>query len=445
MQETTAGPSFARSDEWRRRAHEVIPAGCHTYSKGDDQFPELAPGFIARGDGAWVEDVDGNRFVDWGMGVRTTVLGHGYVRVVEAAAEALRGGANFTRPTTYEVELAERLHELIPCAEMVKFAKNGSDVTTAAVRLARAFTGRSLIAFPFEEPFHSVHDWFIGMTAMDAGIPGETKALSVRYHFGDAASLEALFSEYPGEIAAVMTEPAMTVDPPDGHLADVARIARENGALLIFDEMITGFRWHPSGAQAHYGVTPDLATFGKALGNGFAISALAGRREVMQLGGWEHDDPRVFLLSLTHGGETHALAAANATVAEIVERDVVDHLWNVGSRLRDGLNEAAAAAGLAETVRCIGCGCSPGLVFEPEDPSTATGLRTLFLQETIARGVLIPYIAPSFSHGDREVELTVEAAAEALALVARVVAGEPLSAHLVGEPARPVFRRYGRG
>jgi glutamate-1-semialdehyde 2,1-aminomutase len=357
----------------------------------------------------------------------------------------LRGGVNHTRPTTYEVELAESLHELIPCAEMVKFGKNGSDATSAAVRLARAFTGRDLIAFPYEESFHSIDDWFMGATEMDAGVPADTKKLSLRYRFADPASLETLFAQHPGQIAAVLTEPAMIGDPPEGSLAQLARITRENGALFVFDEMITGFRWHVSGAQAYYGVTPDLATFGKGIGNGFSVSALAGRRDVMRLGSWEHDEPRVFLLSLTHGGETHALAAALATVSEMAERDVTAHLWEIGGELRDGLNAAAAEAGLAQVVHCDGCGCSPALVFEAEDPSTAAGLRTLFLQETIARGILMPYIAPSFSHGRREVELTLEAAADAFALLARVVAGEPLTDHLVGERVRPVFRRYGRG
>ena len=436
--------AYPRSAEWRARAHDVIPAGCHTYSKGDDQFPALSPGFIARGSGCMVEDVDGNSFVDWGMGLRSVILGHGYPRVLEAAAAAMRDGTNFTRPSTLEVELAEELRELIPCAEMVKFAKNGSDVTTAAVRLARAYTGRTLVAFPYEEPFHSVDDWFIGLTAMDAGIPEETKALSLRYHYGDLASLEALFAAHPGEIAAVVTEPAMFAEPPAGYLEGLARLTRANGALVVFDEMITGFRWHAGGAQAYYGVTPDLACFGKAIGNGFSVSALAGSREVMQLGAFDHDRPRVFLLSLTHGGETHALAAGRATIAEVAERDVVGHIWRIGKQLQDGLDEAAAAAGLAEVVHTAGYPCSPALLFEPADASLAPALRTLFLQETIARGILMPYLAPSFSHGPAEVERTVEAAAAAFARVERVLAGEPVGDHVVGELVRPVFRRFGR-
>jgi glutamate-1-semialdehyde 2,1-aminomutase len=439
---TTSRPAYTRSEELRERARRVIPAGAHTYSKGDDQFPQIAPAMIAEGSGCRVVDVDGNRLLDWGMGLRSVLLGHAYPRVVEAVVREVRRGSNFTRPSPLELELAEILVDRIPCAEMVKFAKNGSDVTTAAVRLARAATGRELVAFPAEHPFFSVNDWFIGTTPVDAGVPDAVKRLSVKFTYGDLASLERLFEEHPGQIAAVVTEAATGAEPPAGFLQGVREITSREGAVLVFDEMITGFRWHPRGAQSLYGVTPDLATFGKAIGNGFSVSVLAGRRDLMEVGGLDHDRPRVFLLSTTHGGETHALAAARETVLEVEERGVVDHLWRVGGRLQDGLNEAARSAGLESVVACSGYPCSPNLAFQPGGDATAAGLRTLFLQETIRRGVLMPYIAPSFSHGDAEVDETVAVAAEALTAVRAVVDGEPLADRLVGSPARPVFRRY---
>lgn len=420
----------------RRRAHRAIPAGCHTYSKGDDQFPANAPAFIVSGQGCRVKDPDGREFLDWGMGLRSVVLGHAYPRVVDAASAQLALGSNFTRPATLELELAERMIELVPAAEMVKFAKNGSDVTTAAVRLARAFTGRDIVALPREHPFYSVDDWFIGTTVVDAGIPKDVTKLSALWSYGDLASLERLFAEHPGQIACVITEIATDSHPPEGFLEGVKALCEREGALLIFDEMITGLRWDLAGAQRYYGVTPDLATFGKALANGFSVSALVGRRDVMELGGLEHDKPRVFLLSCTHGGETHALAAALATLDEMAEQDVVAHLWRIGETLQDGLNGAAARAGLAEHVEARGLPCSPILAFK--DP----GLRTLFLQETCARGVLIPYIAPSFSHTDAEVQETVGAAEAAFEVVARVVGGEPLDSLLEGPIVKPVFRRF---
>ena len=424
------------------RARRAIPGGAHTYSKGDDQFPANAPRFIVRGEGCRVWDPDGREFIDWGMGLRSVILGHAYPRVVDAVTEAVRHGANFTRPSTVELEFAEELIELIPCAEMVKFAKNGSDVTTAAVRLARAATGRDLVAFPAEHPFYSVDDWFIGTTALDAGVPDATKRLSRTFPYGDLAELERLLDTEGEQIALVIMETATDAEPPPGYLTGVRELTRRHGVLLAFDEMITGFRWHVSGSQAFYGVTPDMATFGKALGNGFSVSALVGRRDVLELGGIDHAGPRVFLLSATHGGEVHALVAARETVAELRERDGADQVWNVGRALQDGLGDAIADHGLTGMVRCGGYPCSPVLAFTARDASFSAEIRTLFLQETVNRGILIPYIAPSLSHDLRDIELTVEAAHEALATVRLALERDTVDGLLEGPAVKPVFRRF---
>jgi len=434
-------PSTSQVD-LRRRAHRAIPAGCHTYSKGDDQFPANAPAFLVRGDGVRVWDPDGNEFLDWGMGLRSVILGHAHPRIVEVATAELQRGTNFTRPSTLELELAEELIDLIPAAEMVKFAKNGSDVTTAAGRLARAFTGRDLIAFPAEHPFYSFDDWFIGTTVVDAGVPSDVTALSRTFPYGDLAALERLFEADGDRIAMVIMEAATDADPPEGYLQGVRELTERHGILLTFDEMITGFRWDLRGAQHHYGVTPDMATFGKALANGLSVSALVGRRDVLELGGLEHDSPRVFLLSATHGGETHALAAARATIDELRDRDGSSQLGRVGSALQEALNDAARACGVDDVVTCRGLPCSPVLAFDAGDPQRTAALRTLFLQETVERGVLIPYIAPSLSHGDEHVQRTADAAGEAFAAIRRVLDGEPLESLLRGAVVKPVFRRY---
>jgi glutamate-1-semialdehyde 2,1-aminomutase len=237
-------------------------------------------------------------------------------------------------------------------------------------------------------------------------------------------------------------EAATVAPPPEGYLAKTRELTRREGAVLIFDEMITGFRWGEAGAQGFYGVTPDMATFGKALANGFSVAALVGRRDIMELGDLGSRSPPVFLLSATHGGETHAIAAARATLAELCEREVVAHLWRIGSRLQGGIEAAARDAGVADIVSCCGYPCSPVLSFDGAlDADRSAELRTLFLQETIARGVLIPYIAPSFSHGDAEVDRTVEIVAEALVSVRRVLDGSPIEAHLHGPVVKPVFPR----
>ncbi|NLE61483.1 MAG: glutamate-1-semialdehyde 2,1-aminomutase, partial [Planctomycetes bacterium] len=324
---------FTRSRQLQQQAHQWIPGGCHTYAKGDDQYPLLAPGFIARGNGCHVWDVDGNEYIEYGMGNRCVVLGHAFPPVVEAARSAMCQGVNFVRPSPLEVECAGEFLSMIVGAEMVKFAKNGSDATTAAVKLARAHTGRDLVALCKDHPFFSTDDWFIGTTPVDAGIPEETKRLTLTFRYNDLASLQALFDQHPGRIACVMLEPAKNDEPKDGFLQQVQAACRRAGAVLVFDEMITGFRWHNAGAQHVYGVTPDLSCFGKGMANGFSLSALAGRRELMRLGGLDHEKPRVFLLSTTHGAETHALAAGIATMRTFQREPVVETLHRQGDRL----------------------------------------------------------------------------------------------------------------
>ena len=245
-------------------AHQLIPGGSHTYAKGDDQYPVLAPGFIARGLGCRVWDADGREYIEYGMGNRAVGLGHAYSTVLRAVQQELTRGCNFTRPSPIEVACADQFLELIDSAEMVKFCKDGSDATSAAVRLARAYIGRDLIACCADHPFFSVDDWFIGTTAMNAGIPEAVRQLTVTFRYNDLASAEALFDRHSGRIAALILEPARTEDPQGDYLHALHRLCHSNGALLIFDEMITGFRWDKGGAQKLYGIVPDLSTFGKA-------------------------------------------------------------------------------------------------------------------------------------------------------------------------------------
>lgn len=459
------GRSAPLNDQERReRAHRLIPAGGHTYSKGDDQFPSNAPAFIARGKGAMVWDADDREFLDWGMGLRAVVLGHAYEPVVAAAKAALDDGCNFVRPATIEADVAEALLELLPHHEMVKFAKNGSDVTTAAVRLARAHTGRNLIAIAKENPFYSFDDWFIGTTPVDAGIPAEFPSLTLTFPYGDVAALEALFTKHD-DIAAVLIEPALTA-PRSGERAchrcaarrgepaasaecanvlflQAARdITRRHGAVLVFDEMLTGFRWHLPAVQVLYGVAPDLACFGKAFGNGFSVAALTGTREIMELGGIRQASrPKVFLLSATHGGETHALAAALAVIREMQARPVIDHLWQIGGALQRALADAATRTGMSAHAQVGGYPCAPSLDLVDQQRRPSAELRTLFLQETIARGVLMPYIAPSFSHTQDHVVRTAEAAEAAFAVCRRAI-DDGVEKYLQGPAVKPVFRRF---
>ncbi len=433
--------NFERSIALQKRSHSLIPGGAHTYAKGDDQYPESAPGFLESGKGCHVRDLDGNEFIEYGMGLRTVILGHGYGPVVEAACRRMRDGVNFNRPSSIEIECAEKLLGLIEGAEMVKFAKNGSDVTTAAVKLARAHTNRDLVAICVDHPFFSVDDWFIGATEMAAGIPQATRDLTLGFRYNDLESAEALFEQHPDHIACLVLEPERLDPPRDDYLQKLKKLCRKNGALLVFDEMITGFRWHLGGAQAYHGVVPDLSAFGKAMGNGFAISALVGRREVMELGGLFHDRERVFLLSTTYGAETHALAAALATMHIFESEPVIEHLYRQGERLIRGIDQSVKAHHLEGFFGTMGKPCC--LLYYTHDakrePSEA--FRTLFLQETIKRGLIMPSLVVSYSHTDEDIDRTLEAIHEALA-VYRKALDHGIERYLVGRPVKPAIRKY---
>lgn len=433
--------SFSASQALQRRAHELIPGGAHTYSKGDDQFPESAPGLIARGKGCHAWDIDGNEFIEYGMGLRAVTLGHAFGPVVEAASRQMQLGANFTRPAKIEVDAAEEFLGLIEGAEMVKFAKNGSDVTTAAVKLARAYTGRDMVAICGDQPFFSTDDWFIGTTETNAGIPHSVVELTLQFRYNDLASLAELFDRHPDQIACVVMEAEADTLPIPGYLQQVKDLCERRGALLIFDEMITGFRWHLGGAQKFHGVAPHLSTFGKALGNGFAVSALAGKREIMCLGGLNHGQPRVFLLSTTHGAETHALAAAIATLQVYAERGVVEVLWRQGELLRTLVEQSIQENRLVGYFELLGRPCN--LIFATRDVNRerSQSFRTLFMQEMIRRGVIAPSFVVSYSHSDADIRQTAEAVDEVLGIYRKAL-DEGVEKYLEGRPVRPVNRRF---
>ncbi len=429
------------SRQLQARSHEIIPGGAHTYAKGDDQFPEEAPALIVRGKGCHVWDVDGNEFIEYGMGLRAVTLGHAFEPVVEAAYRQMQLGANFSRPATIEAELAEAMLEVIDGADMVKFAKNGSDVTTAAVKLARAYTGHDLVAICGSQPFFSTDDWFIGTTEMNAGIPQAIAQLTLKFEYNDLASLRALFDQNLGQIACVVMEAEAMAVPAPGYLSEVKAMCEAHGALLVFDEMITGFRWHLGGAQKFHGVVPHLSTFGKAMGNGFAIGALAGKREIMRLGGIDHDQPRVFLLSTTHGAETHALAASLETLRIYREKNVVEFLWKQGDRLRALLNQSIVENGLTDFFEIAGRPCNMVFITRDRDRKPSQFFRTLFMQELIARGIIAPSFVLSFSHSDAEINRTAEAVHAAHAIYRKAL-DEGIDKYLKGRPVKPVNRRY---
>lgn len=435
--------TFERSRELAARLADLVPGGAHTYAKGADQYPHRAPGVLSHGRGCRVWDADGNEFIEYGMGLRSVGLGHAFEPITDAVRNVLDKGTNFTRPSIMELECAEAFLSIIRGPEMVKFTKDGSTATSAALKLARKATGRDMVGVCAEHAFFSYDDWFMATTTMDGGIVDDEAQRTTSFHYNDIASVRHMFDAHPGRIAAVFLEPARTEPPVPGFLEGLRAACTEHGALLVFDEMITGFRYSLHGSEATYGVRPDLATFGKALANGFSCSALTGTREIMQLGSRHRSGDDVFLLSTTHGAETPGLAAAMATMAFYEAKPVIETFDRQGARLAAGFAEASARHGLTEHVKPIGF--PSNLLFATTDPdgNPSQSYRSLFLQETIRRGVIMPSLVVSYSHDDAAIDATIDAIDGALGVYAKAME-DGAEAFLEGPPSRYVFDRRWR-
>lgn len=425
--------SFTASQALLDRARKVIPSATQTFSKGPNQWVRgVSPHYLARGEGAWVWDVDGNRFLDYLMALGPIILGYGHHAVDSAVIEQVRAGPCFSQMHPLEVELAEMLVDLIPGAEMVRFAKNGSDATGGAVRCARAYTGRERVALC---GYHGWHDWYIGTTTRDLGVPDCVKALSHTFVYNDLASLEALFDRYPGEFACVTMEPVGVEAPADGFLEGVRDLCDRHGALLVFDEIVTGFRVALGGAQSYFGVRPDISCFGKAMANGYPLAAVVGPREIMDT------FDRIFF-SGTFGGEAISLAAGKATIEELRRTDALSHIRSFGEKLTEGLNAAIARHGLNAAVRVFGLPVRSVVAFPGVDEKTALLRRSFLMQECVKRGLL--YFCshiPCYAHGEAELAFTLDVLDDALAAFADAWHSETMEARLEGLPVEAIFRR----
>jgi glutamate-1-semialdehyde 2,1-aminomutase len=429
--------------DFSKRLHHVIPGGAHTYSRGDDQFPGVAPSVFVRGKGPLVWDSDETEYVDWGMGINNVLIGHAEDAIDDAAVAALRRGQSFSRPTPLELDAAEAVLALFPGMDMIKFAKNGSDGNSGAIRLARAITNRSLVAYDGTAPFLSIHDWFIGRTVLSAGIPEAVRNLSVPFAFNDTDSVEKLFRDHAGQLAAVIMETARDKKPEPSFLMRLRTLCDEHGTLLIFDEVVTGFRYALSGAYSLFGVIPDFVSIGKGIANGYALSAVMGKRQYMERGGLRHDRERVFFLSTTNGPEQSALAAALRTVQFYKENDVIGRLYGNGQAAADAINAGAGRNGIEEFISASGdFSCRPVLRFCGPDGQPSMAFRSLFLQEMLKQGIFMPWICPSFRHGPAEARRTANAANEACAVYAKALASGSVDGFLSGPVVKPVFRKF---
>ncbi len=423
---------YKKSESYLARAEKVIPLGSQTFSKSRTQLPVgSAPLFASRAKGSRLWDIDGNEYIDFVNSLASVTLGYSDPDVNDAVRRQLENGVIFSLPHTIEAEVAELIVEMVPCAEQVRFGKNGSDATAGAVRLARAFTGRDRVAVC---GYHGWQDWYIGATARHRGVPAATRALTHTFNYNDPASLEKLLIEFPGQFAAVILEPMNVVEPKSGFLETVRDLAHKNGALLVFDETITGFRFSNGGAQELFGVTPDLATFGKGLANGYPVSALAGRADVMKL------MEEVFF-SFTFGGEALSLAAARATLTKLKGQPVTDTLRSRGERLMVGVRAAVERHGVSSFLSVSGHPSWSFLNFSEPANATLWEMKTLFLQEVFARGIFtLGSHNMSFAHSESDVDAVLSAYDAIFPILAEASARGDVRSRLRCEPLVPLFK-----
>lgn len=447
---------------FNKRLADVIPGGAHTYSRGVDQYPSNAPQILTKGKGAYVYDNNNKKFLDYGMGLRAVGIGYAEESINNAAIKEINMGVNLTKPSMIELEAAELFVDLIDSVDMVKFTKNGSSAVSAAVKLARAFTGKGMIARCSDHPFFSYDDWFIGSTEIKRGIPQTTINDTKLFPYNNIQALKNLFDKFPNEFACLVMEPATLSCPATfdsqccntypckkefnakegNYLKEVETLCKQHGVIFILDEMITGFRWHIKGAQHLYGLNPDISTFGKAMANGYSLACVGGKREIMSLGSINNKgQERVFLLSTTHGSEMPALGAFVSTIDFMKKNNVIHHLWDYGNKLINMMNEESSKVGLSNYFVVSGVPCAPYFFTKDNNKNLSLEFRTLFMQEMIENNILIPWIALSYRHDAKELELTRQAVRKSL-LIYKKALDLGIDKFLKSPVIKPVFRKY---
>lgn len=423
---------YRRSEELLERALRTVPLGSQTFSKSKTQYPQgISPYFAASGKGSHFHDVDGNEYVDFVCGLASITLGYADPDVNAAVAEQLEKGTIFSIASELEFEVAEAIVDMVPCAEMVRFGKNGSDATAGAVRLARAWTGRDIV---LQSGYHGWQDWYIGTTTRDLGVPKATKELTRTFAYNDIASLERLFNENPGKVAAVILEPVNVFKPVNNFLEQVKELTHKNDALLIFDETITGFRYANGGAQEFFNVVPDLATFGKGLANGFPLSAVAGRADLMKL-------MEEIFFSFTFGGETLSLAASKAVLSKMKREPVVQHIREMGELTETLVNERIAQSGMADVFSVSGYPAWSFFMMKDAFGFSSWEMKSLMMQEVLSRGVLaIGTHNICYAHTPEDIQRLADAYSAFFDALNEARERKDIRSMLRCEPIEPLFK-----
>jgi len=408
-------------------AVRLMPRGTQTMSKCPDQFVDgVYPKFVKSGKGAYLYGLDGKKYLDYMCALGPIILGYNHRSTNKAIKNQLKNGIIFSWPTLLEQELAQLISDIIPCAEQVRFAKNGTDVNLAAVRIARSFTGKEKILKP-KNGYHGWGDWH-AVTINPIGVPIYMKNIIDEFEYNNLESLENLLKK--GDVAGVIIEPQSFTTPQKGFLEGIRELCTQYGAVLIFDEIVSGFRWSLGGAQEYFGVTPDLCCLGKSIANGMPLSAIAGKEKYM-------NEMNKLFFSMTFGGETLSLAAAIATIKELQTKDY-NYLWELGNMLDTGIKYAAKKYNLD----VIFSGSAPrhNLIFNPETYDDADGLKYLFYQEMVKQNILFPnVIYINFSHTKKDIQKTIKAAIKSFEFVSKNI--NNIDSVLEGKRGAEIFRK----
>ena len=435
--------NFKNSDRYRKIVHKYIVGGAHTYSKGDDQFPKLSPAAISHGKGSKIWDIDGNKYIDCSLGLGSVSIGHANAEINKEVIKEIKKGSNFQRPSELELEIAKEFLSILPNMDLIKFAKNGSSVTSAAVKLSRAFTGKNIVAFPKDHPFYSYDDWFISSKEINSGIPKEIKKLSVTFDSNDPETLKYIFKKYKNKIACVITEPENLKPISSKYILEIEKITKKNKAIFILDEILSGFRSDFPGSYTKLKLNPDLTTWGKAIGNGFSFCALAGKKKIMNLGGIKFKSkPRVFLLSTTHGAETVGLSAGKAVIKMYKKNPIINHNKKIIKEIFTSINKILIESSLLEYIKVYSSDWRIYFEFLDSNKKISNDFKTLFIQEMIRNGILFQGLfLPCYSHDKSDLKMIILAFKKSSQLY-KLALEKGFNKYLHGESIKDVFRKY---
>lgn len=417
------------------KAKTLTPLGAQTYSKSYRYFCKgISPYFIERGEGCYVWDIDGNKYIDFICALGPIIIGYNHPSINNAISTQLKKGIVFSQPSSISVELSEKLTKIIPCAEMVRFVKNGSDATTSAVKLARAYAGKEIVAVC---GYHGMHDWYIGSTENNKGVPKSVCKLTKSFHYNNINSLIKLFDKYKNKIAAVILEPFQANGPEDNFLENVKQITKENEAVLIFDEVKSGFWFALGGASEYFNVQPDIATFGKAMANGMPISVIAGKRKIMELIG-----TKGVFVSTTFGGETLSMAASLATIKILEQKSTYKHIWKMGNLMLNGLKELVKTHQINHLLKVSGLAPYCGLSFEGNETFDYLDINSIYQKVLTEKGILtLGMNHINLSHTEKEINEYLSATEEAIHYIKKSIKNKNYKNTVQNYKINPIFKR----